>query len=963
MRCDPRGAVWRRWDLHFHTPASYDYENKGVTANQLVDGLIEAGIEVVAITDHHVLDASLIRQMQKLSADRLAVLPGIELRSQLGGSESVHYIGIFSEDSDLADLWTKLQALRITPADVRKAGDDKVFVPFEEGCKTIRELGGIVTVHAGGKSGSIERLSNAEVLKQAIKTEYVKRFLHAYEVGNASDCDGYRRIVFPTIQMELPLLLCSDNHNIGEYSVKTPMWIKADPGFLGLRQLVNEPSSRIFLGDIPPGLLRADQQPTKHISSLTFERTADATDDNVWFSGNVPVNHGLVAIIGKKGSGKSALADILALLGNAHVPTRFSFLNKERFLDPKTKFGRMFSAEIEWHSKHTVSLRLDSPRDATSPEFVKYIPQEYLEGICTELKEPTETRFYSELMGVIFSHVEPPDRLGRESLPDLIQYLTAEREELIQQIGGDVAGLNAEIAAIEEQMEEQYKKGLQGQLDMRIAELRAHEATKPAVIKEPKQDPAAVKAARTIKAKIKKLQLEASGLDESLEERRRQLQQASLRVAAADKLLGRIEKLERYVDTFFSDSKDNAETLELALDDLIVLTIDREPIEDARSKALASKTAAAEALDTEAADSPASRRMAVSKAIEDARLQLDAQNQRYQEYVEKLAQWKKDRDKIEGSADAAGSVKGLEARLAGLAELPKTLGEKKQEREGLVKEIFLAKRELLSAYRRLYSPVQTFIDEHPVSQNQEPLQFHASMAVDGLEDGLLGMIHQGRQGSFQGEKEGRERLRDLIAESDFGSEEGVLEFLDDIIDYLTHDKQDDENRPVRVKDQLLQKRTPKDIYDFLFGLTYLKPRFELRWQGKPLDQLSPGERGNLLLVFYLLIDRRDMPLIVDQPEENLDNQTIATMLVPAIKYAKERRQVIIVTHNPNLAVVCDADQVIHSALDKTAGNQVTYTTGALENPVITQLIVDVLEGTKPAFDLRDSKYEILESAS
>jgi hypothetical protein len=58
--------------------------------------------------------------------------------------------------------------------------------------------------------------------------------------------------------------------------------------------------------------------------------------------------------------------------------------------------------------------------------------------------------------------------------------------------------------------------------------------------------------------------------------------------------------------------------------------------------------------------------------------------------------------------------------------------------------------------------------------------------------------------------------------------------------------------------------------------------------------------------------------------------------------------------------VCDADQVIHAQLEKMAGNRVTYTCGAIEDPTITQLIVDVLEGTKPAFDLRDAKYELLE---
>ena len=165
---------------------------------------------------------------------------------------------------------------------------------------------------------------------------------------------------------------------------------------------------------------------------------------------------------------------------------------------------------------------------------------------------------------------------------------------------------------------------------------------------------------------------------------------------------------------------------------------------------------------------------------------------------------------------------------------------------------------------------------------------------------------------------------------------------------------------VRLVEQLLQGVTPQSVYDYLFGLMYLQPRFELRWQGKSLDQLSPGERGSLLLVFYLLIDKRDVPLIIDQPEENLDNQTIVSMMVPAVKDAKERRQIIMVTHNPNLAVVCDAEQVIPANLDKADGNRVTYTSGGIEAPAITKLIVDVLEGTKPAFDLRDSKYDVLD---
>jgi predicted ATPase len=114
----------------------------------------------------------------------------------------------------------------------------------------------------------------------------------------------------------------------------------------------------------------------------------------------------------------------------------------------------------------------------------------------------------------------------------------------------------------------------------------------------------------------------------------------------------------------------------------------------------------------------------------------------------------------------------------------------------------------------------------------------------------------------------------------------------------------------------------------------------------------------LLLVFYLLVDRGDVPLIIDQPEENLDNQSVFRLLVPCIKNVRNRRQIILVTHNPNLAVVCDAEQVVHAFIDKENGNRVTYTSGAIENPTINEKVVDVLEGTWPAFRNRSIKYDL-----
>jgi hypothetical protein len=106
----------------------------------------------------------------------------------------------------------------------------------------------------------------------------------------------------------------------------------------------------------------------------------------------------------------------------------------------------------------------------------------------------------------------------------------------------------------------------------------------------------------------------------------------------------------------------------------------------------------------------------------------------------------------------------------------------------------------------------------------------------------------------------------------------------------------------------------------------------------------------------LLIDKGDIPLIIDQPEENLDNQTVYEFLAPCMDEARHRRQIIIVTHNPNLAVACDAEQIICAEIDKGNGNSLTYLSGAIENPKINKRVVDILEGTSPAFRNRESKY-------
>ena len=151
-------------------------------------------------------------------------------------------------------------------------------------------------------------------------------------------------------------------------------------------------------------------------------------------------------------------------------------------------------------------------------------------------------------------------------------------------------------------------------------------------------------------------------------------------------------------------------------------------------------------------------------------------------------------------------------------------------------------------------------------------------------------------------------------------------------------------------------RVASDVYDLLFGLSFLEPRYSLLFQDTKIEQLSPGQRGALLLIFYLLVDKGRNPIILDQPEENLDNETVVSLLAPVLSEAKKKRQIIMVTHNPNLAVYCDAEQIIYSSFDRKKSTEITYESGSIENPDTKSHVVDVLEGTMPAFNNRRIKY-------
>jgi energy-coupling factor transporter ATP-binding protein EcfA2 len=154
----------------------------------------------------------------------------------------------------------------------------------------------------------------------------------------------------------------------------------------------------------------------------------------------------------------------------------------------------------------------------------------------------------------------------------------------------------------------------------------------------------------------------------------------------------------------------------------------------------------------------------------------------------------------------------------------------------------------------------------------------------------------------------------------------------------------------------------KRFAHWLFGTDHITVQYEISYDGVDIRNLSPGTRGIVLLLLYLALDDSDdRPLIIDQPEENLDPKSVFDELVELFVVAKAKRQVIIVTHNANLVINTDADQIIvASAGPHPSGGlpPITYVAGGLESSEIRKAVCDILEGGEAAFRERARRLRV-----
>lgn len=686
-----RGSLWGKWDLHFHTPSSYDYKDKSVTNQQLIDGLLKEGIEAVAITDHHIIDVDRIKALKSIAGSKVTIFPGIELCAESRGSDPIHFIGIFNEDADLDYLWGEIKSkAEISSQKQSGRAENAIYCNLELVSKLVKELGGIVTIHAGSKSNSIETITNSLPVKMAQKKDIADK-VDVFELGKLEDKQEYEEKVFPQISRVIPMIIGSDNHNIHDYKFKESCWIKAKPTFSGFKQIILEPENRIFIGDSPEIHDSLKSNSVKYIEELVINHIDGYDEKNgVWFKDiEIPLNPELNVVIGNKGGGKSSISDTIGMLGDTDNSKHFSFLTSKKFL--RKGYAENFEGSLNWFAKEKDTSRLlNATVDTNSFPQVKYLPQSYFENLCNDLES---SNFENELQSVIFKHLNQEDRLQAKNFRQLVEFKTKTISEEVNKALDDLHQKNVIIFNLEEKLHQNNQSRLSNQLTLINKEIEAHRQTKPEFVENPADVEGTEESEQKIQNQIDELDakiLELAGKVEVIQRRKNELVTEKVKISHLESAVSQVEKaisatLEEYKELIrriggegqlislnYDVSRVNAYSFGInkEIEEIeLLLVADEEEIIEKNLVAVLGKTAEELLKSSLVAQQ---NKLDIDKSELTAALSLPYKQ--YEKYKQKLKMWNERLIELEGTEEdtRAGTKRAVEAEINYLKAEAKT---------------------------------------------------------------------------------------------------------------------------------------------------------------------------------------------------------------------------------------------------------------------------------------------------
>ncbi len=974
------GSVWRRWDPHLHAPGTLlNDQFKGDWESYLkrVETAMPV-VEALGVTDYFSIGG--YRRVREFkAAGRMPqvrlIFPNVEMRLDIKTAKkrpiNIHLL--FSpEDSnheaeiervlgrlhfefedrpyhctnkDLADLGRAFTKQKLDDEAAIREGVKQFKVTLPD-LKSLFKNDAWVRKHclvavAGkstdGTSGLQEDDSFAATRRE------IHRFAHIIFSATPAQRDFWtgknsaapRSFIEEAYGALKPCLHGSDAHS--EEAVVTPemdrlCWLKGDPIFETLRQTVLEPDERAWIGPSPPSIgAGANAIAGANIAGATWLRTTELN-----------LNPGIVAIIGARGSGKTALADMIAAGAGALSASQGQSSFIRRATRPINHLAGA-SIELEWSDGLVSESRPLEPAKEPDGELptAAYLSQHFVEQLCSSSGVATELR--AEMERVVFEATDPTTRLGATNFSQLVETMlepTHTRRGELQSLIGSIS----ERVVHEEVLKEKIPK-LTKDRDALKLQIERTEKTLKALV--PKGNvglaqalDAAEKACASREAEIERWTLRKRALAD---------------LAADVNQIVNISEPARHAQMkrrFAAAALDDAQWKEFRM------VFEGNPAKTIHEQA-ATVTATIDGLTN--IKSPGSFDLSKPLAPDWPLAALRAKREQFKKEI------------------------GIEAaRQQQYNDLQKALAKQQAELRRIIDEMANAeladsrRMELIGTRRSAYSDVfATLTDEEAVlAQIYEPLKVNLA-AQSGTLGKLEFVVKRGvdlerwvergealidlrRDTRLRGHGTLKSEAEKFLLEAwSNGTADEVATAMDRFRAEFTKDLRQAKPATVMPEDS---RRWVQEIAAWLYDTSHVSIAYGINFDGVPIERLSPGTRGIVLLLLYLALDRHDQrPLLIDQPEENLDPNSVYHELVPHFREARKRRQVIVVTHNANLVVNTDVDQVIVAESVRDSEDSlpsITYRSGSLENPEIRHRVCDILEGGERAFLERERRYRL-----
>lgn len=984
-----RGSEWERWEPHIHAPGT-------VLNNQFGNGaawepylaaleISTPAIRAIGVTDYYVTET--YEEMLRLrGTGRLTnlelIFPNVEVRLDVAarsGFVNLHLL-VSPEDpnhvGELRRILTRLQfnafadRFDCTRDDLIRLGkradpaiiDDRIALAhgatqFKVNFAQLREVFGEsewakknILIAVAGATG--DGTSGVRQAADATLRQEIEAFSHIIFSSSSAQREfwlGQQAVTVEELRGRYngckPCLHGSDAHNqqsVGQPTGDRFSWIKGALRFDTLRQACIDPDGRAYVGSEPP---RA-AMPSQVIREVEFTGALWAATPTI------PLNSGLVAIIGARGSGKTALADVIAAGCDAISVTSWntdenispSFLVRARSLVGNA------AVKLTWGGNNTTTRNLDG-RDALGPTTyprARYLSQQFVEELCSS--KGASEGLLQEIERVIFEAHRGDEREGTTSFAELLEARTGRFQAARAREADAIASISERIA------DELEKESLVDTLTSQVTQKRTLITGYTSDLSKLVVKGTEVQAARH--AELGQVAQALSSKVQLFAKQRRafatmQDEVKSMRATTAPEMLRQTQA--RYSGSglgvtqwedfllIYKGDVDKALLSYIGWADQEVAKINGDPPPPGDANV---------PLIPDGSDL-LTLTLAVIKA-EMTRLEqfISADTLIRNQYAALSAR----------IAQENSALKGLETRqMDALGATPRRrlLQTEREAAYGRLFDAILSEQGVLEA---LYAPLMTRLASS--SGTLRKLSFSVSRVVDADSWGQFAedkLIDCRKSGPFNGRGSlialANAELKPAWVTGDAAQIQAAMtgfitKYWKDLVKHA----------PFAPTQKQEFGAWLKQFAQWLFSTEHIRVRYEIAYDGVDIRKLSPGTRGVVLLLLYLALDDADdRPLIIDQPEENLDPKSVFDELVSLFITAKAKRQVIIVTHNANLVINTDADQIIiaHAGPHPAGGlPAITYVAGGLEEAHIREAVCNILEGGEQAFRERARRLRV-----